>query len=316
MNHLECSQGPKSSIWTYLFVIIVAYIISSILGEIPLVITLLFDTSGLPFSDIWENPQNSNISSNMILALMLIPSLILIYTLGRLIKSGHGRTLTQTINGTRKIRWQRVRTGAITCFIVMTITLIIDYIIYPDNYIFQFDLSSFIPLFFIAFLMIPFQAASEELLFRGYLAQGIGILTNSRWLVLIIPSLLFGLAHYANPEVEKYGFAVMMSQYILSALIYGLISILDDGIELAIGMHAANNIFICLATTYESSVFQTMSVFKVINIDPSYFDLITVILTEGILVFYFARKYKWNFSVLNKKIHNKPELIPSETSES
>ena len=105
--------------------------------------------------------------------------------------------------------------------------------------------------------MIPIQAASEEFFFRGYLAQGVASWTHSRWWTLVVPSVLFGLMHTANPEVTEYGFWVMMPQYILLGAMFGLAALLDDGIEVAMGAHAVNNLLGAVLTTYKGAALQT-----------------------------------------------------------
>ena len=42
------------------------------------------------------------------------------------------------------------------------------------------------------------QVGTEELYFRGYLQQQLGLLSRSRWVWMTIPSVFFGLAHFAN----------------------------------------------------------------------------------------------------------------------
>ena len=78
----------------------------------------------------------------------------------------------------------------------------------------------------------------------------------------MMTSVLFGLMHAFNPEVEEFGFFTMMPQYILFGLIFGIVTILDDGIEAAIGAHAANNIFLCIMVTHNSSALQTPAVYR------------------------------------------------------
>jgi hypothetical protein len=139
------------------------------------------------------------------------------------------------------------------------------------------------------------------LFFRGYLTQGIAGWTKSRWLAILIPGILFGLMHVANPEINEFGFWQAMPNYILFGLLFGLISILDDGIELAIGIHAINNIFTCLTTTYSASALQTDALFHVQHVDPAS-AFIPFIIICGIAVAYFAVRYKWNFKILNQKV--------------
>ena len=64
--------------------------------------------------------------------------------------------------------------------------------------------------------------------------QGIGAWTKSRWFTLILTSVMFGLMHSFNPEIKAYGFWLTMPQYILFGLLFGIITVLDDGIELAL----------------------------------------------------------------------------------
>jgi membrane protease YdiL (CAAX protease family) len=145
------------------------------------------------------------------------------------------------------------------------------------------------------------QTTAEEVLFRGYLAQGVAAWTKNRWLALIIPSVIFGLIHFANPEIKEYGFWLAMPQYIFFGLLWGLISILDDGIELAIGMHAANNVFLSIFVTHSSSALQTDALFEMQTVAPVR-DLAMLVVVGTLSLVYFAYRYKWNFGILNQKI--------------
>ncbi len=71
-----------------------------------------------------------------------------------------------------------------------------------------------------------------------------------------------------NPEVKEYGFLTMMPQYILFGLIFGVITILDDGIEAAMGAHTVNNVFICIMVTNKSSALQTPALYEQKNVFP------------------------------------------------
>ena len=102
-----------------------------------------------------------------------------------------------------------------------------------------------------------------------------------------------------------------MPQYVLMGLMLGLISILDDGIEIAIGVHFINNAFSALFTTHSSSVLQTDAVFKFNKMDPK-FDLIFLLITAIIAIFVFAKIYKWDFGVLNKKVEIETPPIPAQ----
>ena len=165
----------------------------------------------------------------------------------------------------------------------------------PEDYEFNFNLQPFLILAVIAILLIPLQTSFEEYFFRGYLMQGLGILFKNKWLPLLITSVGFGLLHIANPEVEKLGYIIMV-YYIGTGLFLGIITLMDDGLELALGFHAANNLFTALLVTADWTAFQTHSILKDLS-DPSEMALaeifVPVFIVFPILLFILAKKYNW-----------------------
>ena len=132
--------------------------------------------------------------------------------------------------------------------------------------------------------------------------QGFAVLARNRWIPLIMTSILFGLMHIMNPEVSEFGFGAMMPQYILFGLIFGLITILDDGIEAAMGAHTANNVFLCIMVTNESSALQTPALYQQIEINP-WADLISMFFMGMLVIFILGIIFKWKgLSVLLKKL--------------
>ena len=309
MKHLECALGEGNQFWKYIIVLFVSFFGASIIGSIPLVVVIfakMMGSGGSPDANIdMYNLEAYGISSNLGLFLMLLPLVLGLFVIVFFVKVMHKRSYQEIINGTYKIRWKRIGAGAAFWTVLSAILLVIQYLINPSNFTFQLDLSSFIPLIFISLIFIPMQTSFEEIAFRGYFAQGVGALTKNRWWVLIIPSVVFGLLHIANPEVKEYGILIMLPQYILMGAIFGIISILDDGIELALGVHAANNVFLSLFVTHSSSALQTAAVFNVKEVDPVG-GLIEITVTGILLIAFFYKKYGWSFSTLNKKIQ-KPD---------
>ena len=123
--------------------------------------------------------------------------------------------------------------------------------------------------------------------------QNLGLITRNRWFPLIFTSIAFGLLHGANPEIEKFGNIVFIF-YIGSGLFAGIMTLMDDGMELALGWHAANNLIAALLVTADWTALQTESVLKDIS-DPTfgiYEMLIGAILYPAVL-YIFAKKYSW-----------------------
>jgi uncharacterized protein len=86
-------------------------------------------------------------------------------------------------------------------------------------------------------LLVPFQAASEEMLFRGYLTQALGRVLRSRAIIATIVGVIFAALH-----ADAYGILTMPYLFALSAL-YSIVSLRDERLELTIGAHAATNWF-------------------------------------------------------------------------
>jgi hypothetical protein len=84
-------------------------------------------------------------------------------------------------------------------------------------------------------------------------------------------------------------------------LFFALISVLDDGIELAIGAHAINNIFNSSVVTFNSSVLPTEALFVQHHVNP-YNSALVVVILSLVAIAFFGKKYKWNFKILKKRI--------------
>ncbi len=278
---------------------------ANLIGGIPLVVVMITQAvkmGGLPpdFATTMDFTL-LGISQNAGLLLMLIPFAVALFFCILFVRILHSRSFSETVNGTGKVRWSHAFAGFGIWFLLMAIYLLVSFAINPDNFVILFDIKTFLPLLLIAVLFIPLQTTCEEFLFRGYLTQGIGVWTKNRWLAIIIPAILFALMHIANPEVSKYGFWEVMPQYFIFGLIFGLTAILDDGIELAIGMHTANNLFACLFITFDASALSTPAIFhqQAMNIGVE----TIVLFVAGILAIgFFTWKYKWDFRIMNQKV--------------
>jgi hypothetical protein len=123
--------------------------------------------------------------------------------------------------------------------------------------------------------------------------QGIGVAAKNRAVPLIITSLVFGLMHAFNPEIEKLGYSVL-SVYIGLGFFLGIITLMDDGMELALGFHASNNMIIALLVTSDWTALQTDSVFLDVSEPSAIGQIIPIFIILPILTVIFAKKYKWN----------------------
>lgn len=282
--------------WRYavgLLVIIFAVII----GQVPFTIAVFLKAIGDGGSILGmsESDLMSVLEPNLNLFLMLISFAIGLLGIFIVAKYIHKQSITSLTTARSKIDWSRIWFAFILWGIITTGFILLGYNMAPEDYVLNFKLIPFVILCVIAILLVPLQTSFEEYLFRGYLMQGIGVLTKSKWIPLISTSLVFGLLHIANPEVEKLGYVVMV-YYIGTGLFLGIMTLMDDGMELALGFHAANNLFTALLVTADWTAFQTHSIFKDMS-DPEaagFFDVfMPVFVIFPIMLFIFSKKYKW-----------------------
>jgi membrane protease YdiL (CAAX protease family) len=162
-----------------------------------------------------------------------------------------------------------------------------------DQITWNLKAETFLPLLLISLFLVPLQTTCEEVLFRGYLFQGFGSIFKKGWFAVLITGLLFGLMHGANPEVEKLGYGILV-YYIGTGLFLGILTLMDDGIELSMGYHAVNNVFATLIITNEWQAFQTDALFMDHSKPTFGWDsLLTIFLIQPLLLLLFSKLYAW-----------------------
>lgn len=205
----------------------------------------------------------------------------------------HGQSLTSLTTSRKKVDWKRVVFAFALWGGVTALLMGVDIIMSPEDYVLNFKPIPFLILMVMAVILVPLQTSFEEYLFRGHLMQGLGIMSKNRWVPLIVTSVLFGVMHMANPEVGKLGYGIMV-YYIGTGFFLGILTLMDEGLELALGFHAANNLIAALLVTADWTAFQTNSIFKDVSEPTLGWDVfIPVLVIYPILLFVFSKKYGW-----------------------
>ncbi len=157
------------------------------------------------------------------------------------VKFLHQQSFLSLSTSRKKIDWKRVAFTFVLWAVISVVFIGLDIFLSPEDYVYNFQPGPFLVLLLIALILIPIQTSFEEYFMRGYLMQGLGIAAKNRWVPLLGTSLIFGLLHIFNPEVAKIGYGVMVF-YIGTGLFLGILTLMDEGLELALGFHAANNL--------------------------------------------------------------------------
>ena len=264
--------------------------LAALLGQIPLsVAILLSDKTPQTMDEMYQI-----LDANLVLVLSLFSFVCAFVGLYVVVEKLHHQKFITIITSRTKVDWKRVFLSFGVWSIVSIIAFFITYLIDPDTIIWQFKPLPFFLLFCITIVLMPIQTTTEELVFRGYLMQGFYNLAQNKWFPLLMTSIIFGTMHIFNPEVEKMGYLILV-YYIGTGLFLGIITLMDEGTELALGFHAANNMVASLLVTSDFTVFQTPSIFKGISEPSINFEVfIPVLILFPLLGYFFSKIYKWN----------------------
>ena len=182
----------------------------------------------------------------------------------------HERTWQSLINSESTINYRRVAQGFCVWGSQMVVWAALAIADNPNDY--TFSVSWNWPLLlFLAVLLVPIQTSAEELLFRGYLMQGLRLITKQKIWLIAITGMAFAIPHFGNPEMARGAFIWGALDYFTWGVLFAAITLKDNGLELALGMHAANNLFLYLFVTTPDAVVTTPALFLYeTQIDPSF----------------------------------------------
>ncbi len=188
----------------------------------------------------------------------------------------HGRSLRSLITPAARISWKRIGQGFSVFFGLKMVEIGVSYALAPDDFTLNFQANTF--LFFVGWVLLltPLQIAAEELFCRGYLLQGIGS-KFGKGMGIVLPSLLFMALHGMNPEVTTQagweGVFSILGYYFMIGAFLAWLTLKDRTLELALGVHAANNIATFLLVTSPNSVIPSPAVFSVSEIEANFASL-------------------------------------------
>ncbi|MCX4183067.1 CPBP family intramembrane glutamic endopeptidase [Bacillus amyloliquefaciens] len=206
------------------------------------------------------------------------------------------RRFLSIITPNQSLNWKRIFFGFGTYVVLMFVAGLIDFTIHPDRFMLQeFHASRFLLLLAAAVLLVPIQTSAEEFLFRGFLLQFAGKLTANAVVLTVIIGGLFGALHFGNPEMEN-GALWAGIGYVTIGMIWTFITIKTGSLEMSLGGHAANNMFLFIFLTEDHSVYGGIpSIFTTAAGGYEIYDCISTLVINIIFVwlaFRFVKKEK------------------------
>jgi membrane protease YdiL (CAAX protease family) len=253
ITFLDNAAEGKNNWWRYIITIILTWFTLYIF----LILFLIYTRNAYYLVSILSDP----LQSIEFLGLSSIVSILFLYIGVRFINE---RKFMSIVNTNSNFSWRRVLKGAGIWFGLLTLGLVISLILNPTNLNVTFNPQTFLIWLIISLAVFPIQASFEELFFRGYLMQAIGririkrlhvgLLAKKPVIPLITTSIIFALLHYTNGSNTMSSVDIVLQVFIIG-LTLGIITLGENRLETAMGVHIANNIFVALIINSSSGGF-------------------------------------------------------------
>ncbi|MBX2815218.1 MAG: CPBP family intramembrane metalloprotease [Saprospiraceae bacterium] len=290
-------------------------------GILPFVMMLLLVMMGVSIGQLplgmisagveTTNPSSGAIEPNTLLLLLLMGFMGGFLFLRVAFPLVHRRPFRTLITEAPRVDSSRIALSFALWFLLVGCSDIVMYAMEPSNYVWQFRPKQFFPLLLIAVFALPIQTSLEEFVFRGYLMQQVGLVSKGPVVPILVTSVLFGAMHLANPEVHAFGVGRMMFYYVSFGILLAVSVVMDNRLEIALGMHAANNFYGATIVSFDNSALQTPSLFFQYNLDIGIMLLLYVILaTVFFLILY--KRYHWDYRVLLQRFRLNNDEVFSE----
>ncbi len=283
-SYLDGARQGNSSVWRYILgtlsILFIWLIIGGVATAVIMIIFAVFQ--GLNLADITQLIFDPSLLGYIPYYLVLnVGFIFFFFGIWFTVRLIHRRSLRSLVTAMPSVNWQRIGLGFAIWTGLLLAGTIFEYFFWPETFTVTFEARVFIPFAVLAILLTPIQTTAEELFFRGYLVQA-GSLINRNWVFLSIWSgVLFALPHFSNPEVASNTVVVLLTFFVLGAFL-AWISLKDGSLELAIGVHAANNLMAGLVVTFPESVLPTPAILTTTHFEPI-FSLIAEVIMCALL---------------------------------
>ena len=291
MEFIDQASTGKSNFFSYLTGILVILGLF-LIGNSALFLYLNFQFPNEPIDSWTQSKITESLGKTELLFWLTLPFALVFFGLIFHINKVHRRTISSIFTGKEKFNWKRTFFSFGLVFGILLLSLVVQSWFSLDLK-FQFDIQNFLPLLLVSVIMLSIQTTCEEVIFRSYLLQGLKIRLRSNKAAVLISGIMFGAIHAGNPEIQAIGYHILI-YYIAVGIFLGLITLFDNGMELAIGYHAANNIFAAIVVTNDWQAFQTDALFLDTSQPGFAWDVILGIIVVLPFIFYvFSKKYNW-----------------------
>ena len=282
--------------WRWVVGIIIIVVVWQGIGALVVVIPLIV-CAATEVNSPWLVCANGELGPSLMLDFVVPMLAFVVGFIGIwiVVRHLHKKSLTQATTGRASFDWSRFLYAALVglCVLILII-LAYRFILGVEVTLQSLNLWVYLPVVVIALVLFPIQASFEEAFFRGYIMQGLSLLTRNRIVLAVVTGVIFTVPHLLNPEPFAYGFAIYILGLMSVGILFAALTLLDGGIELAAGYHTINNLFHGLIANPDVSALATPSLF-IVNLSQA--PLLAVYFVDlfgwVVILVILNLKYKW-----------------------
>lgn len=239
---------------------------------------------------LYPEDKNLIIALNLSVYVLLLGAFLVVFRLF------HKRSFLSLITARKRFDWMRFWFSFGSWGALLMIMLLSSVFYSPEEFEWNFKPASFFNLFIISLIFIPFKVFFKVLLLRGYLFQITTMCVRKTWIALIVVIFVYNLFTYLGDDVLlKLVGNQMIIRYVGTAFFIGLIVILDDGLEIVLGMTLVSNLISSLFITSKNVAFQPDSVLiKDGDINVFILVYVTVFLLYPLYFYFLKKMYGWS----------------------
>ena len=307
----QLAKLGKNEWWRYLFgfaIILISWLVIGSILHLTLQVYLTQKYTPLSAQELLKLLENSEIAKiNESFAPVPIGlqglTLLSSFFVGLLavlfvVKVIHKRAIKTLFTNRSKFSYSHFLHGFIVFLLITAVVSFVSYFFSERPGIeINFEPINFLMLLLAACLLLPLQVMFEELFFRSYLIQFLGLKIRNFWSLIITTGIIFTIPHLANPEVEAFGVWIILAGYLIPGMFFAGITLVDNRLELSYAAHLANNFFVVVFVSHEAAILLGQPLLTVTGtMEASVADSIVSLVRFGLFCLYFflIRKPKSN----------------------
>jgi len=177
-RYLDLAREGRNDWWRYALGVFTIAFFWLVLGYVPYFLLVAGGVESSPLIDF--------VAINFSIFMMLAGLAVTV----RLI---HRRPLRSLVTPEARVDWRRAGRAALVWAAVAAVIVVAEHLLFPGRYYLSFDPERFLPFLAAVLVLTPIQCAAEELVFRGYAIQGLGLLTRRPAVIAAASSTAFTL---------------------------------------------------------------------------------------------------------------------------